>query len=177
MPRLPGLVPDSLAQAVSIRAGWSERNVTPETGVIDVLCDASVVLKWFHSEGEEEVDEARAILAAHRTGDLAASILDLTLYELGNVLLRALRWPASDVGDQLDDLRGICGTSAPTREELRLAADIGRRNDLTYYDAAYAAVARSRGATLVTADRGLVNAGYGERPGTLVARLGLADTI
>lgn len=145
--------------------------------MIDVLCDASIVLKWFHSEGEEEVDEARAILAAHRAGGLAASILDLTLYELGNVLLRSLGWPPSDVGDQLDDLRAICGTIAPTTEELRLAAEIGRRNDLTYYDAAYAGVARSRGATLVTADRGLISAGYGERPGALVVRLGLTDTI
>jgi predicted nucleic acid-binding protein len=149
----------------------------PETGVIDVLCDTSVVLKWFHSQGEEEVDEARVILAAHRAGGLVVSILDLTLYELGNVLLRSLGWPPSDVGGQLDDLRIICGTFAPTTEELRLAADIGHRNDLTYYDAAYAAVARLRGATLATADRGLVSAGYGERPGVLVARLGLTGTI
>lgn len=149
----------------------------PGTGMADVLCDASVVLKWFHSEGEEEAAEARAILAAHRAGTIAVSILDLTLYELGNVLLRSMGWSASDVGDQLEDLRTICGTFAPTTEELRLAADIGRRNDLTYYDAAYAAVARSRGTALVTADRGLVSAGYGERPGVLVARLGLTDTI
>ena len=145
--------------------------------MIDVLCDASIVLKWFHSEGEEEVDEARAVLAAHRAGDLSASILDLTLYEIGNVLLRSLGWPASDVGDQLDDLRAICVTVAPTAEEFRTAAEIGRRGDLTYYDAAYAAVAKSRGATLATADRGLVRSGYGERPGVLVARLGLTDTI
>ncbi|MBI4658603.1 MAG: PIN domain-containing protein [Verrucomicrobia bacterium] len=143
----------------------------------DVLCDASIVLKWFHSEGEEEVEAARTILAAHRAGNVSASILDLTVYEIGNVLLRSLGWPASDVGGQLDDLRTMCGTISPTTEEFQLAADIGRRDDLTYYDAAYAAVASSRGAVLATADRSLVSTGHGERPGVLVARLGLTGTI
>jgi hypothetical protein len=34
---------------------------------IDVVSDANVALKWFHTEGEEEVLEARALLDAHRS--------------------------------------------------------------------------------------------------------------
>ena len=45
--------------------------------VTDVVCDASVVLKWFHHEGEQEVEEARTLLAAHQAGLLTAWILDL----------------------------------------------------------------------------------------------------
>ena len=71
----------------------------------DVVCDASIVLKWFHEEGEEEVEAARALLDAHQAGHVAAHILDVTLYELGNVLLRALGWKAEDTARQLDDPR------------------------------------------------------------------------
>lgn len=30
-----------------------------------LLVDTSVLIKWFHAEGEAEVEPARAILAAH----------------------------------------------------------------------------------------------------------------
>ncbi len=141
--------------------------------VTDVVCDTSVVLKWFHHEGEQEVDEARALLAAHQVGLLTAWILDLTLYELGNVLLRSLGWPAADVAAQLDDLSAICAALTPSADELRLAAYLAEEHALTFYDAAYAAAARSRGAHLATADRALLDAGVGASPGAISAALGL----
>jgi predicted nucleic acid-binding protein len=57
-----------------------------------VVVDTSVVIKWFHSEGESEVVQARAVLAAHRDEVLTAYILDLGVYEFANVLLRSLKW-------------------------------------------------------------------------------------
>ncbi len=141
--------------------------------VTDVVCDASVVLKWFHHEGEHEVEEARTLLAAHQTGLLTAWILDLTLYEIGNVLPRALGWPATDVAAQLDDLGAICPVLTSSAAELRLAAHLAEEHALTFYDAAYAAAARSRGAVLATADRALLDAGVGSSPRAVVAGLGL----
>lgn len=140
----------------------------------DVVCDASIVLKWFHEEGEREVDEARALLEAHRSGKLTAWILDLTLYEIGNILLRSLGWMASEVGDQLDDLRRICAPLAPDPRDLRVAAELAEAHSLTFYDAVYAAVARSRQARLVTADLDLIATGLGEPPSRLAAQLDLA---
>ncbi len=75
-----------------------------------LLIDTSVLIKWFHDEGESELAEARAIRDAHIRGDLDAHVLDLAIYEVGNVLTRALKWTASDVCDQLDDLLAIVGT-------------------------------------------------------------------
>lgn len=143
----------------------------------DVVCDASVVLKWFHDEGEQGVEEARRLLAGHRAGQLTAWILDLTFYELGNVLLRALRWPASDVADQLDDVRAICAVLAPGAGELRLAARLAEAHTLTFYDAVYAVAARSRGAALATADQTLLDAGAGEPPSAIATRLGITETL
>lgn len=134
----------------------------------DVLCDTSIVLKWFHEDGEDGVPPARALLDAHRDGALTAWILELTFYELGNVLLRSLGWRSADAADQLDDLRAICPVLAPAPDAPRLAAELADTHSLTFYDALYAAAAELHGAALATADEALLESGLGVPPGTLV---------
>lgn len=139
-----------------------------------LLVDTSVVIKWFHSAGESELDEARAIRDAVQSGDLEALIIELAMYELGNVLLRALGWPAADVADQLDDVLVICGTPIVMLPAwFRDAALLGRRHDLTFYDAAWAASARRLEVPLVSADRHLLDAGLAESPTAFAHRRGL----
>lgn len=139
-----------------------------------LLVDTSVLIKWFHSAGESEVDEARAIRDANQRGDVDARVLDLAVYELGNVLLKRLRWAAGDVADQLDDLVVICGTPlVMALEWLRDAALLGSDNRLTFYDAAWAGASRGLGIALVSAENKLLAAGLAESPTAAVARLGL----
>jgi predicted nucleic acid-binding protein len=139
---------------------------------IDVVSDASIALKWFHAEGEEEVEPARALLTAQQARTVALTVLDLTAYEIGNALLRGpARATAEQVATVLEALNEICPAVRPDTTELRLAADLAVHDDLTLYDAAYAAVARSRKATLVTLDRALLRAGLGVRPSELVPEL------
>jgi len=140
---------------------------------IDVVSDANVALKRFHSEGEEEVLEARALVAAHQARTVALQVLDLTAYEVGNALLRGgVKATARQVAIVLDALAEICPAVRPDSDELRLAAEIADRHDLTLYDAAYAAVAENRGATLATLDRALLKAGLGRRPSQLTEQPG-----
>jgi predicted nucleic acid-binding protein len=139
---------------------------------IDVVSDASVALKWFHAEGEEEVEPARALVAAHQARAIAVTVLDLTAYEIGSALLRShVNASAEQVATVLEALEVICPAIRPDTAELSRAARLSARHDLTLYDAAYAAVAQSRDATLVTLDRGLLNAGLGRRPSELAPRL------
>lgn len=139
-----------------------------------LLVDTSVLIKWFHHEGETEVEEAQAIRDANQRGDVDARLIDLALYEMGNVLLRVLRWAASDVADQLDDVVAICGTPlAMDPEWLHDAASLGTTHQLTFYDAAWAAAARGLGVPLVSADTRLLTARLAESPAALAARLGL----
>lgn len=143
-----------------------------EMPAIDVVSDANVALKWFHADGEEEVAEARALVDAHRARTVALQVLDLTAYEVGNALLRGrAKAGASQVATVLEALAEICPAARPGADELRLAAELAQRYDLTLYDAAYAAVAEHRGATLATLDRALLRAGLGSRPSQLVERL------
>lgn len=139
-----------------------------------LLVDTSVVIKWFHEEGESEIAEARAIRDTHLRGDLDAHVLDLAVYEVGNVLGRALRWPAQDIAAQLEDLITIVGSPiAMARSWLRTAAELVEAHRLSYYDASWAASARSLGITLVSADRKLIGAGLAETPSAVAARLNL----
>jgi predicted nucleic acid-binding protein len=137
--------------------------------VPDVLCDASVVLKWFHAEGEEEVEAARALLDLHRSRRVALSVLDLTAYEVANALVRGLGVGARQVSIVLAALDVICPRLTLTIAELSDAAVLAENHHLTMYDAAYAAAARSRHAELATLDRALLEAGMGRRPSEIVA--------
>jgi predicted nucleic acid-binding protein len=139
-----------------------------------VVVDTSVALKWFHEKGETEVAEARAVLAAHRSERITVYLLDLSLYELGNVLIRSLRWTATDVAAQLDDLIAICGPPlVPGMAWHRDAASLAALHGLTFYDASFAAAAATIGAPLVSCDKQLIAAGLAESPTDFVSRLRL----
>ena len=139
---------------------------------IDVVSDASVALKWFHAEGEEEVEPSRALLIAQRDRAVALHVLDLTAYEVGNALLRGRAGASAEqVATVLEALTEVCPAIAPTADDLRAAAALAERHELTLYDAAYAAVAARRGAQLATLDGALLGAGLGRRPSELVSEL------
>lgn len=136
----------------------------------DVVADASVVLSWFHEEGEQEVEASRAILRMYRSRRIGLLVLDLTAYEIGNVLLRGRpAVPPAGVAEVLDALAAICPRVTLTSAELADAAAIAHQHGLTFYDAAYAAVARSRSAVLVTLDTALLRVGLGQRPSAIMA--------
>jgi predicted nucleic acid-binding protein len=143
--------------------------------VTRLLVDTSVLIKWFHGAGESELAQAQAIRDAHIRGDLDAHVLDLAIYEVGNVLARALRWAARDVGDQLEDLLTIVGSPiSMTQRWLRDAAVLAETHALSFYDASWAAAAAALDVPLVSADRRLLAAGLAESPSAVAARLNLA---
>jgi predicted nucleic acid-binding protein len=124
------------------------------------LVDTSVVLKWVHEEGESDVEPARRLLDAHRSGSARVLLLDLAIYELGNVLVRALRRPAAVVVQQLDLVHRLCGPVVhPAPSWHARAAQLAEAQGLTFYDASWAAAAEALGCPLVTADRQLLAAG------------------
>jgi len=140
--------------------------------VTRLLIDTSVLIKWFHADGESELEQARALRSAHVAGELQAHMLDLAPYEVGNVLTRALRWAAADVADQLDDLHAVLGPALVMTPVLwRRAATLARRHTLSFHDASWAAAAAELRIPLVSADRRLVIAGLAESPSDIVTRL------
>ena len=137
-----------------------------------VVSDASVVVKWFHETGEEDVGPSRALLDAYADERIALLILDLTIYEVGNALMRGSAAATPEgVATVLDALSELCPRVALEPAERHLAAGLVTEQGLTYYDAAYAAVARARGALLATFDRALLTAGLGFTPSAIIERI------
>ena len=129
-----------------------------------VVADASVVLKWFHAAGEEAVEPARAILEAFGRQRIDLVILDLTIYEIGNVLIRSAGASPEATATVLEALNEICQPAALRASEWRTAARLARDHRLTFYGAAHAAIAQERSGRLVTLDRDLLSADLGVRP-------------
>ena len=137
---------------------------------ISVVSDANIVLKWFHSEGEEEVESARKLLDAQKERTIVLSVLDLTAYEIGNALMRGRAGAtAEQAATVIEALADVCTSIRPSLKEMREASLLAERHGLTFYDATYAAVAQSRSAELVTLDRALLAAKLGSRPSELIA--------
>jgi predicted nucleic acid-binding protein len=115
----------------------------------EVVLDASVVLKWFHSEGEANAEAAKALRERFEAGALRVAAPPLLWLEILNVAARRWCWG----GAQLDAL----AASLPElgfeliEPELEGIAEWAAEG-LTAYDAAYVAVAEEAGIPLLTDD-------------------------
>jgi len=117
------------------------------------VVDASVVIKLFISEPGS--NKAEKLLQSHIEGARFLYAPDLLLYEVGNALhFRNL--PPEAIKRAFQDLAGFqLHTERASTTLLFGAARLAKTYGLTVYDAAYAALAETLGAELVTADEKL----------------------
>lgn len=117
--------------------------------MIEVVLDASVVLKWFRTDEERHLEHARSLRARFEAGQLAvAAPLSLRL-EILNVAGRRWKWSEGalvELAGLLDDL----GFEFEDPDLSRVASWTAR--GLTAYDAAYVALAEARTTPLITDD-------------------------
>lgn len=126
------------------------------------FADASVLLARADTDDREH-DAARTLLG----GAMSIGTLDLAYYEVTNVAVRAWTDPAA-----ARSLRELVSALAEDGGLVRIdealaaaAASLADEHDLSTYDAAYVAGARSAGARLVSCDlRDLVRPGLAVTP-------------
>lgn len=115
----------------------------------EAVLDASVVIKWFRSEGERHVDDARALRRSFEAGKLIVFTPPLLRLEIVNVAGRRWRWEEAalvDLAAALDEL----GFEHTEPDLMRVAHWTAQ--GLTAYDGAYVAVAEAIGTRLITDD-------------------------
>lgn len=132
--------------------------------MIDVVCDASVVLGWL-GPGDPE---SATLLDAATEGHCRLLVLDLTLYEVGNVLVRKQGRSGSEVAAVITGIETVADVLRPDEITLQDAARLAADDGLTLYDAAYAAQALALGAVLATRDGDFLDIGLGLGPATVV---------
>jgi predicted nucleic acid-binding protein len=117
--------------------------------VNDVVLDASVVMKWFHAEGERHLDAARSLRAEFEAGELSIFAPPLLRLEMVNVAGRRWGWTESALVELVLGLEDL-GFEFVEPELVRVASWTAR--GLTAYDSAYVALAEANGLRLVTDD-------------------------
>lgn len=129
-----------------------------------LLLDSSIWLAAF--DPDDKFRDSAARLIAPGDGERQLRALDLTVFEVANVALKKWRSPAD--ARRLAELVEISCASDLERvdgETASYTVDVAAELGLTAYDAAYVAVARRRGWTLVSCDmKDLVEPGHAVAP-------------
>ena len=117
-----------------------------------IVPDASVLLKWvLPAEQEADLAQARALRSAFLDQRVELLVPPLWFYEVGNVL--TLKCPQ----DAAERLRLLADMAIPEARPGGIWRDeicaLARSKRVTFYDAAYHALARVRSGLFVTADR------------------------
>jgi len=116
-----------------------------------VVPDASVILKWvLPSDDEPDADKALVLRNAILEEDLSALVPVLWIYEVGNTVAR--RFPANAAAWLAALMKFDLEESPPSRQWLTAALQLTDRYGVTFYDAAYHAIAIVQHGLFVTAD-------------------------
>ena len=116
-----------------------------------VVPDASVILKWVLPAAEEaDVEQAIRLRDAIANGQLRAIVPGLWIYELGNTLARRLPNSAEAIMGTL--MRFDLDIGTESQQWMHQVLDLTRRYGVTFYDAAYHALAIIHQGLFVTAD-------------------------
>jgi predicted nucleic acid-binding protein len=115
----------------------------------EAILDASVVLKWFHREGEVHSEAARALRGEFEAGELRVIAPPLLWLEVINVAARRWHWDSSQLEALATSLSEL-GFELVEPEPEAIARWAGR--GLTAYAAAYVAVAEETGTPVITDD-------------------------
>jgi predicted nucleic acid-binding protein len=126
--------------------------------VIEVVLDASVVLKWFRTEGERHWQAAREVRDRFEAGRSLTFVPPLLFIEILNVAGRRWRYAPQPL-EQLAATLPRLGFEL-VDPDLRTIARWTARG-LTAYDAAYVAVAEQTGARLITDDDEIIRVAPG----------------
>ena len=116
---------------------------------MELVLDASVVLKWFSTTGEQHLRQARALRAQFGRGELLITVPSLLFLELLNTAARRWRWDHPRLERLATSLNRI-GFEVREPSLSAIARWAGR--GLTAYDACYVALAEERQAVVITAD-------------------------
>ena len=121
--------------------------------------DASVILKWVLQTDEADTEKALSLLSSWVAGEVEILLPSLWVYEVGNIVGR--KNPQRS-GEIMTLLLGYRFPEAKTDAPLVAATlEIMRTCNVTFYDAAYHAVAISAGGSFVTADEVYFRKGEG----------------
>ena len=120
---------------------------------MNIVLDASVVIKWFKDEDEKYVDSALSMQDRKWSGDIEIIVPDLLFLEVLNTFLTKKGFTGEDITAIKESLVKMnMEVIYPGSKLLGETINIAVKNSLTFYDALYIAVADASKAVLYTED-------------------------
>jgi predicted nucleic acid-binding protein len=121
------------------------------------VVDASVLVKWFLYQQEEDRDRALALRELHISGRSTIHIPEFAVVEVLNLVRFAPKAKEEDGELALEALRDLHLQTKPLEFDLvRKANAIAWAYKVTIYDALYIALAEQAGYPLITADEAMI---------------------
>lgn len=121
-----------------------------------VVTHASVLLKWvLPSDDKPDADKALLLRSAILDGEVHTLVPALWLYEVGNTLAR--RFPTHASGWLSALMKFDLEEASPSQPWLAKTLELTSRYEVSFYDAAYHALALMHKGLFVTADTRYVN--------------------
>lgn len=121
-----------------------------------IVTDSSVMVKWVSKDNESHLEEADQILRDVQKGQVVLIAPELAKYEVGNALLKKGLTPAQafqSLGTVYSlPVQFISETEELASQTYQMAQETKSKSspNFTYYDAAFAALAKQEDAVLVT---------------------------
>jgi len=131
-----------------------------------IVPDASVLLKWvLPAAGEHDAEAALQLRDLATQGKIILKAPSLWVYEVGNTLTRRFPGHAQPLLDALIEFNLAEGER--TSRWFEQVIELTRKYRVTFYDAAYHALALVEGGIFVTADRAYLH--RAQKAGAVVA--------
>lgn len=117
------------------------------------VLDTSVIIKWFSTHGEDDLESALRLRDGLVSGNCSAVVPDLLFYELANALRYNPNFTCDDAKDAVAAVNdmGFAVRGADPALMAR-AMEMAFAFNVTVYDAYFLALAESEGSAFVTAD-------------------------
>lgn len=120
---------------------------------VHYVVDASVIVKWLNQDREAFTKEAQNLLEQAAKGTLDISTVDLAIHEVCNALIRGKGLRDHILEDAVETFFVLPIQIVETDLHIAAAAaTIAQREQITFYDAVYMALAFDLGVPLVTAN-------------------------
>jgi predicted nucleic acid-binding protein len=117
------------------------------------VLDTSVVIKWFSSHGEADLENPIRLRNAIIAGECLVTVPDLLFYELANALRHNPHFGSDDVKDAVLAINDMgFAVRAVDSELLARSLEIAIEYNTTVYDSYFMALAESVGSYFITAD-------------------------
>ncbi len=116
-----------------------------------IVVDSSVIVKWINTQNEAYTERADKILKDVEQDKVEILTSELAKYEIGNALLKRKQLDLPHAYASLGTIYELPITFVPETEALACSTyQLGKKHNMTYYDASFLSVAKAYKAPLVT---------------------------